>query len=176
MPVINGWDNVLISVYAVQEFHAGDLGVGAFYAALGIGLSLSFAAGRLLKGRLLAVALAGLLLEGLLLMAVSASGSFIQAFFLYILLSLSGGVGNACLDTLVMRETPAELQPVIFGMLSAVSGTLLGLSMFGAGWMLDYLEPRMLGFAGGAGFAGIALLLGGYAALRSSRLKSRTGC
>ncbi|WP_342564162.1 MFS transporter [Paenibacillus sp. FSL R7-0345] len=166
VPVINGWDNVLISVYAVQEFHAGDIGVGAFYAALGIGLSLSFFAGRLLKKRLLAVALTGLLLEGILLMAISNSGSFVQAFFLYILLSLAGGIGNACLDTLVMRGTPVRLQPVIFGMLSAVSGTLLGLSMLTAGWMLDYVEPRTLGFAGGAGFASIALLLGGYAALR----------
>ncbi|MNE65528.1 hypothetical protein D3C80_1610110 [compost metagenome] len=52
-------------------------------------------------------------------------------------------------------------------MLSAASGTLLGLSMLGAGWMLDYVEPRMLGFAGGAGFAVIALLLAGYAALRA---------
>lgn len=81
-------------------------------------------------------------------MAISNSGSFVQAFFLYILLSLAGGIGNACLDTLVMRGTPVRLQPVIFGMLSAVSGTLLGLSMLTAGWMLDYVEPRTLGFAG----------------------------
>ncbi|MEK5447614.1 MFS transporter [Paenibacillus sp. FSL R7-0331] len=173
VPVINGWDNVLISVYAVQEFHAGDAGIGAFYAALGTGLSLSFFAGKLLKKRLLTAALTGLMLEGVLLMAISASGSFIQAFFLYILLSLAGGVGNACLDTLVMRETPPRLQPLIFGMLSAVSGTLLGLSMLGAGWLLDYVEPRVLGCAGGAGFAAIALLLAGYAAVRGRLLRER---
>ncbi|MEK5024429.1 MFS transporter [Paenibacillus sp. FSL M7-1046] len=169
VPVINGWDNVLISVYAVQVFHAGDVGVGAFYAALGIGLSLSFFAGRLLKKRLLAVALAGLLAEGLLLMGISASSHFAAAFLLYILLSLSGGVGNACLDTLVMRETPSSMQPVIFGMLSAAGGSLIGVSMLSAGWLLDYVEPRQLGFAGGAGFAGIALLLGGYYLVRSKR-------
>ncbi|WP_042201507.1 MFS transporter [Paenibacillus camerounensis] len=173
VPVINGWDNVLISVYAVQEFHAGDAGIGAFYAALGIGLSLSFFAGRLLKKRLLTAALTGLMLEGMLLMAISASGSFIHAFFLYILLSLAGGVGNACLDTLVMRETPPRQQPLIFGMLSAVSGTLLGLSMLGAGWLLDYVEPRVLGCAGGAGFAAISLLLAGYAAVRGRLLRKR---
>ncbi|WP_379146513.1 MFS transporter [Paenibacillus sp. sgz500992] len=169
VPVINGWDNVLISVYAVQVFHAGDVGVGAFYAALGIGLSLSFFAGRLLKKRLLVVALAGLLAEGLLLMGISASSHFAAAFLLYILLSLSGGVGNACLDTLVMRETPSSMQPVIFGMLSAAGGSLIGVSMLSAGWLLDYVEPRQLGFAGGAGFAGIALLLGGYYLVRSKR-------
>lgn len=170
VPIINGWDNVLISVYAVQEFHAGDAGVGAFYAALGVGLSLSYFAGQLLKKRLLAVALASLLAEGLLLMAISTSSTFVAAFFLYILLSLSGGIGNVCLDTLVMRETPATLQPVIFGMLAAAGGSLIGVSMLGAGWMLDYIEPRSLGFAGGAGFAVIALMLGGYYLLRSKRI------
>lgn len=167
VPVINGWDNVLISVYAVQVFHAGDSGIGAFYAALGIGLSLSFFAARLFRARLLAVALGGLLLEGLLLMLISISGHFAAAFLLYILLSLSGGIGNACLDTLVMRETPLALQPAVFGLLAAVSGTIIGLSMLSAGWLLDYVEPRTLGFAGGAVFAGIALLLAGYYALRS---------
>ncbi|KAI7263037.1 hypothetical protein KC345_g9271 [Hortaea werneckii] len=175
VPVINGWDNVLISVYAVQVFHAGDGGVGAFYAALGIGLSFSFFAGRLFRVRLLAVALGGLLLEGLLLMLISISGHFATAFLLYILLSLSGGIGNACLDTLVMRETPPALQPAVFGLLAAVSGTLIGLSMLSAGWLLDYVEPRMLGFAGGAGFAGIALLLAGYYSLRSNWNKPHHG-
>ncbi|WP_036668471.1 MFS transporter [Paenibacillus sp. HW567] len=167
LPILNGWDNVLISVYAVQVFHAGDIGVGAFYAALGIGLSLSFFAGRLVKRRLLAAALAGLLCEGIILMSISASRHFAVAFVLYILLSLCGGIGNACLDTLVMRETPPEQQPVMFGILSAVSGSLLGVSMFSAGWLLDLVEPRTLGFAGGVGFAGVALLLGGYVLLRS---------
>lgn len=167
VPIINGWDNVLISVYAVQEFHAGDIGVGAFYAALGIGLSLSFFAERIVRTHLLAVALGGLLTEGLLLMAISASGDFPVAFCLYILLSLAGGMGNACLDTLVMRETPTALQPAMFGMLSAVGGLLLGVSMLSAGWLLDLVEPRMLGLLGGACCAGISLLLGAYTLIRS---------
>jgi len=119
VPLVNGLDNVLISVYAVQEFAAGDLGVGAFYAALGIGLSLSFLVGRLVKRRLLAGALGGLLLEGLILILISMTGDFALAFILYILLSLASGIGNACLDTLVMKETPLSLQPLMFGFLAA---------------------------------------------------------
>lgn len=173
VPILNGWDNVLISVYAVQEFHAGDAGVGAFYAALGIGLSLSFFAGRLLKTRLLAAALAGLLLEGILLMIISGSSSFMAAFCLYILLSVSGGISSACLDTLVMKETPQDVQPLIFGFLSAAGGLLLGVSMLSAGWLLEHMEPRTLGFAGGAGFAAISLLLGGYYVIRSRSMQKR---
>ncbi|UQZ34747.1 MFS transporter [Paenibacillus sp. PK3_47] len=171
VPVLNGWDNVLISVYAVQVFHAGDFGVGAFYAALGIGLSLSFFAGRLLKKRLLTAALAGLMTEGILLMVLSGSSSFAAACLLYVLLSVSGGISSACLDTLVMREAPPALQPLIFGFLSAAGGLLLGVSMLSAGWLLEYIDPRTLGFAGGAGFAGVSLLLGSYYLLRRSAVR-----
>ncbi|WP_151737947.1 MFS transporter ['Paenibacillus yunnanensis' Narsing Rao et al. 2020] len=175
VPLFNGWDNVLISVYAVEVFHAGDVGVGALYAALGIGLSLSALAERLLRRRLLAVALAGLLMEGILLMGISFSGGIVSAFILYILLALCGGIGAACLDTLVMRETPASLQPVLFGMLSAAGNSLMGLSMLAAGWLLDVLEPRELGLTGGACFAAIAVLLGSYAYIRGRGLKSGEG-
>ncbi|WP_081389694.1 MFS transporter [Paenibacillus odorifer] len=169
VPMLNGLDNVLISIYAVQEFQAGDMGVGAFYAALGIGLSLSFFAGRYVKRGLLIVAIGGLMIEGLLLMSISSSNHFMIAFMLYILLSFAGGTGNACLDTLVMRETPSTMQPIMFGLLSAVGNTLIGLSMLLAGWLLEWVEPRTLGFAGGAGFSGIAILLAGYAWIRSKK-------
>lgn len=169
VPMLNGLDNVLISVYAVQEFQAGDMGVGFFYAALGIGLSLSFFAGRYVTKGLLSVAIGGLMIEGLLLMSISISNHFAIAFILYILLSFAGGTGNACLDTLIMREAPSTMQPIVFGLLSAVGNTLLGLSMLLAGWLLEWVEPRALGFAGGAGFSGIAILLAGYALIHSKK-------
>ncbi|MEK4472224.1 MFS transporter [Paenibacillus sp. FSL R7-0048] len=172
VPLLNGLDNVLISVYAIQVFHAGDIGVGAFYAALGIGLSLSFFTSRYLKKGLLIVAIGGLLLEGVLLMGISVSNHFAAAFMLYILLSFAGGTGNACLDTLVMQETPSAMQPFVFGLLSAVGNTLLGLSMLFGGWLLEGVEPRMVGFAGGAGFAIVALLLAGYAGVRSKKKRT----
>ncbi len=169
VPLTNALENVLISVYAIQVFHAGDIGVGAFYAALGIGLSLSFFAGRYLKRGLLFVALTGLLMEGFLLMGISTASNFTVAFFLYIVLSLTGGIGNVCLDTLLMRETPPALQPVLFGIVSAVGNTLMGLSMLVTGWLLDAVEPRMLGFAGGAGVVAITLLLWGYTWVRRKK-------
>lgn len=96
-------------------------------------------------------------------MGISTSNFFIVAFVLYILLSFAGGTGNACLDTLVMQETPSAMQPIVFGFLSTVSNTLLGLSMLVAGWLLEWVEPRIVGFAGEAGFVVIALLLAAYA-------------
>ncbi|WP_025691835.1 MFS transporter, partial [Paenibacillus zanthoxyli] len=108
--IVSGLDNVLISVYAIWVFHAGDIGVGAFYASLGAGLTLSFWAGRLVKRNLLAAALGGLLLEGLLHIGISAAGSFAAVCGLYVLTSLVSGIGYASLDTLLMQETPARQQ------------------------------------------------------------------
>ncbi|NJJ38169.1 MFS transporter [Paenibacillus apii] len=169
VPLVNGLDNVLISVYAIRVFHAGDIGVGAFYAALGAGLTLSFWAGGWIKRNFLAAALGGLLLEGLLLMGISAAGGFWAACGLYVLLSLASGIGGASLDTLLMRETPAKWQPVLFGLLTAVTNTLLGLSMLLAGWLLGGTGPRTLGFAGGACFAAIAIALGAYVWIRGGK-------
>ncbi|BCG57248.1 MFS transporter [Paenibacillus sp. URB8-2] len=167
--LVNGLDNVLISVYAIRVFHAGDIGVGAFYASLGAGLTLSFWAGRWIKRNFLAAALVGLLLEGLLLMGISVVGGFAAACGLYVLLSLASGIGSASLDTLLMRETPAKWQPFLFGLLTAVSGTLLGLSMLLAGSLLTRVEPRSLGFAGGACFAVIAIVLSAYVWIKDKR-------
>lgn len=169
IPLFNGIDNVLISVYAVQEFGMGDIGIGALYAALGIGLVLSFGAGKLLPKRLLPAAIALLMLEGLFLMAVSGSFHFAGTFMLFVLISLTGGLGNACFDTLLMREVPANRQAAFFGMLAAYGNAAMGLSMMAAGALLDYVPARTLGFAGGAAYTGIALLLGAYAAFYSIR-------
>ncbi|MEH7109239.1 MFS transporter, partial [Bacillus sp. JJ1764] len=49
---LNGIDNVLISVYAVKEYHLGDVGVGLFYGALGNGLTVSFTVANRLRKHL----------------------------------------------------------------------------------------------------------------------------
>ena len=167
VPVINGIDNVLISVYAIEVFKLGDWGVGLFYAALGIGLVLSSWGSRYLQLWLLPGVVACLFIEGCLLMLLSEARLASAAVLMYILLAFMSGMGNTCLDTLLMRETPEKYRGVVYGLVTACSSTMLGLSMFGAGILLEVLEPRRLGFAGGLGFAMIALLLAAYAWIRA---------
>ncbi|WP_440116192.1 MFS transporter [Paenibacillus sp. QZ-Y1] len=167
VPVINGIDNVLISVYAIEVFALGDWGVGVFYAALGTGLVLSSWFSRYFQHRLLPGVIICLLVEGGLLMLLSAATLPLLASLIYLLLALMSGVGNTCLDTLLMRETPEKYRGLIFGLVTACSSSMLGLSMFGAGLLLEVVEPRKLGFAGGLGFAAIAALLTGYGWLRA---------
>ncbi|MFE6077341.1 MFS transporter [Paenibacillus sp. NPDC057886] len=167
VPVINGIDNVLISVYAIEVFALGDWGVGLFYAALGTGLVLSSWCSRYFQHFLLPGVVMCLLVEGGLLMLLSMATLPVIAVLIYILLALMSGVGNACLDTLLMRETPEKYRGLIYGLATACSSSMLGLSMFGAGLLLEVVEPRTLGFAGGLGFAAIAALLTAYGWLRA---------
>ncbi|WJH31413.1 hypothetical protein N6H13_13190 [Paenibacillus sp. CC-CFT742] len=171
VPVINGIDNVLISVYAIEVFKLGDWGVGLFYAALGIGLVLSSWGSRYLQQWLLPGVIACLLIEGCLLMQLSETRFASVAVLMYILLAFTSGMGNTCLDTLLMRETPEKYRGIVYGLVTACSSTMLGLSMFGAGILLEVMEPRRLGFAGGMGFAWIALLLATYAWIRRGAFK-----
>ncbi|MEC0128804.1 MFS transporter [Paenibacillus pabuli] len=167
VPVINGIDNVLISVYAIEVFALGDWGVGMFYAALGTGLVLSSWCSRYFQHWLLPGVIVCLLVEGGLLMLLSIAAQPWLASLIYVLLALMSGVGNTCLDTLLMRETPKKYRGLIFGLVTACSSCMLGLSMFGAGLLLEVVEPRTLGFAGGLGFAAIAVLLTSYGWLRA---------
>jgi MFS family permease len=105
--------------------------------------------------------------EGGLLMLLSVVTLPVIAVLIYILLALMSGVGNACLDTLLMRETPEKYRGLIYGLVTACSSTMVVLSMFGAGLLLEVMEPRKLGFAGGLGFAAIAVLLTTYGWLRA---------
>ncbi|MDP4098322.1 MFS transporter [Paenibacillus sp. P96] len=160
VPVFNGIDNVLISVYPVEEFGTGEEGVGLFYGALGLGLLLGPLLAQYVRERsLIGVGLLCLFLEGLLLILLSRMDHLWFAAVVYVVISLVGGVGNICVDTMIMRETPSRLQGRVFGLTTAWSGSMLGISMFGAGLALEVIEPRRLGWYGGAGFVVTAMLI-----------------
>ncbi|ANS73467.1 hypothetical protein AWM70_01775 [Paenibacillus yonginensis] len=173
VPLFNGLDNVLLSVYAIQVFHAGDLGVGLLYGAIGIGLVLSMFVSRFAGKHMIAGALIGLLAEGLLLMVISTVPALVYAFVLFSALSFASGFGSACLDTVLMREIPSEQRGTVFGLLSAVGSVLLGMSMMAAGWLLEFVEPRVLGRFGGAAYTGIAVLLALYFAAGTWYLRNK---
>lgn len=156
---LNGIDNVLISVYAVQEYKLGDVGVGLFYGALGIGLALSFVAANRLRKNILAVGLVCLVLEGIFHVLISQTHFVAAAFFLFLGAALMSGIGNACFDTVLMKEIPEEHQGKLFGLLESITNPLLGVSMLLSGFALEILPPRTLGLIGGIGYMFIAIFL-----------------
>lgn len=159
VPLMNGIDNILISVYAVEIYHLGEIGVGLFYGALGIGLMMSYSVANRIKNKFLTIGLICLIIEGVSLILLSQSRFAILAFLFFCCTAFVSGIGNACFDTVLMKETPDEHQGMMFGLLATISNTLLGLSMFLAGSVLEYIDPRLLGLIGGSSFIIISILL-----------------
>ncbi|WP_242223775.1 MFS transporter [Bacillus cereus group sp. BfR-BA-01380] len=156
---INGIDNVLISVYAINEFHLGDVGVGLFYGALGIGLILSFSVANQLRKNFLVTGLVCLLLEGIFQLLLSQTHLVIFAFLMFCGIAFMSGIGNACFDTILMKEVPEQHQGTMFGLLATIINTVLGISMFISGLALQFLTPRFLGLIGGIAYILIAISL-----------------
>jgi len=156
---INGLDNVLISIYAIRVYHLGDVGVGLFYGALGIGLMLSFSVANQLRSNLLISGLICLLLEGLFHVILSRTHLVIFAFLMFCGAAFMSGICNTCFDTILMKEIDEQHQGTMFGLLATISNTILGISMFIAGSALKYLDPRTLGLIGGIAYMIIAIFI-----------------
>jgi len=166
---MNGIDNVLISVYAVKEYHLGDAGVGLFYGALGIGLMLSFLVANKLRKNYLLAGLICLMLEGTFLLLLSRTHFIVIAFLMFSGAAFMSGIGNACFDTILMKEIPEEHQGTMFGILATIGNTLLGISMFLSGFALQYLDPRLLGLLGGIAYILVAIFLMGVISTKAYR-------
>jgi MFS family permease len=149
LPLTNGIENVLISVYAVETFKAADLGVGILYSVLGTGFLLSPMLTKWVKGHYLLFGFICMMAEGFVLLLASQSHSFTLVVILFGILTIFAGVGNALIDTVVMESIPLKFQGLYFGFSATVANSLLGLSMFVTGLSLEYLEPRTMGVING---------------------------
>ncbi|WP_088051307.1 MFS transporter [Virgibacillus dakarensis] len=146
MPIANGIDNVLISVYALDIFHMGDLGVGFIYASLGLGFIISSFLSNLLKRKLVALIIVFIALEGCGHLLLSIAPVFSLALIIVVFITFAGGISNICLSTLIMKIVPKPRQGSFFGITQMMTNTMLGISMGVAGYLLEIFEPRMLSF------------------------------
>lgn len=161
IPLINGIENVLLSVYAVETFGKADLGVGIFYSVLGLGLIASPLFTRMIKGRFLLFSFLCIVGEGLFLMIISQTSLFFLAAVLFGMTAIFSGIGNTLLDTVAMETIPAKWHGMYFGLTSMVSNTFIGISMFFTGVALEWYDPRLVGLFGGSMYivAGSVFLL-----------------
>jgi MFS family permease len=149
VPLTNGIENVLLSVYAVEVFDAADFGVGILYSVLGTGFILSPILSKLIKGYYLLFGFGCMMTEGVILFIISQSNSFSIVVLLFGILTIFAGVGNTLFDTLVMESIPQKYQGLYFGISATIANSLLGLSMFITGVMLELFEPRTMGVLNG---------------------------
>ncbi|PKG24611.1 MFS transporter [Niallia nealsonii] len=158
IPLANGMENVLISVYAVQTFQAADLGVGILYSVLGIGFLISPLLTKRITKHYLISAFLCIFIEGILLITVSRSPSFIVVVLLFGVLTIFGGISNALLDTVVMQSVPENQQGMYFGLSETISNTILGISMFFTGILLESFPPRTIGAINGGLYVLFAIM------------------
>ncbi|WP_175478071.1 MULTISPECIES: MFS transporter [unclassified Bacillus (in: firmicutes)] len=151
---INGIENVLLSVYAVETFKAGDLGVGILYSVLGTGFVISPLITKYINRHFLAIAFVCIALEGVFLSIISQTGSFAIVVVLFGTLTIFGGVGNTLLDTVAMETIPSKLHGAYFSFSATIANTCIGLSMFMTGVLLEFFTPRQMGLAGGLLYIG----------------------
>lgn len=149
-PIGGGIFNVLISVYAYQVFDAGKMGIGLLYGAIGLGFIAGGLIAELFHKRPYEVAALSLAVEGFSFLLTSFSPSITLTALFYALSTVAGGMGNACLRTLIMQHVHQRNQGRFFAMEGTLSNVLLGLSMLVGGWLLTFAEPRIVGFAAGA--------------------------
>jgi len=149
IPLINGIENVLLSVYAVDTFGKADLGVGLFYSALGFGLIISPLFSKLIKGRFLLFSFLCLIGEGLFLTIISQTALFGLAAVLFCMTAIFSGIGNTLLDTVAMDTIPAKWHGLYFGLSATISNTIIGFSMLFTGVALEWFSPRLVGLFGG---------------------------
>lgn len=161
IPLINGIENVLLSVYAVETFEKADLGVGIFYSVLGLGLIISPILTKMVKKRFLLFSFACIIGEGLFLTTISQTKAFWVAAVLFGMTAVFSGVGNTLLDTVAMETIPSKWHGMYFAITSMLSNTFIGVSMFFTGIALEWFNPRLVGMFGGIMYiaAGIFFLL-----------------
>src|SRR5690625_5262548 len=146
MPIANGIDNVLISVYALDVFDMGDIGVGLMYGMMGGGFVLSSFLSNMLQRKLILLMVIFIALEGLGHIFLSTASTFSYALFIVLSITFVGGLSNICLSTIIMTTVPKAMHGTFFGVTAMISNTSLGISMGLAGLLLEVFEPRTLSF------------------------------
>ncbi len=157
MPLANGIDNILVSIYGLEVFEMGELGVGFMYGALGLGLIISSFFSHMIKRSLITLVIIFIALEGTGHILLSIAPNFYFALFIVVFITFAGGLGNICLDTIMMKYIPRAKQGTFFGLMQMLSNLSLAISMGSAGFLLEIFTARQLSFI--IGFAYIVFTI-----------------
>jgi MFS family permease len=171
-----GAAQVLFGVFAVNIFHAGDQGIGLFYAAAGLGVVLGASiANRFFRGLPLSVAKwvmgVSFVVHGLFYSLFSLMPSFGLAALMMLLSRLTAGITMVLGSTFLMQRVPDKVR----GRTLSANDTLTMFTMISsiglAGMASNYLDARAIGFIAGVlpAVAGLLWLLASFTGYLESR-------
>jgi len=167
-PLGGGAVNVLISVYAVQVFRAGDFGVGLFYGSIGVGLLLGGLVTHHVARWERSAPILAFALEGMGHMLVSQAPSLWIAAGALTVTTAGAGVGNASMSALIMRRVPNPMLGRFFALEGTLSAVTFSLSLLLSGLLVTVVSPRTLGLCAGALIVAAAAVSG--ALLRGAKV------
>lgn len=156
-PIGDGIFNVLISIYAVKVFQMGEVGIGLLYGALGVGLVLGSTLTSKVSTWMKMAAVMAVIFEGIFNMVISQTPYFWMIILFFIISAMCSAIGNACNETILMNAVPSHVRGRFFGLTTSIQNTLLGCTMLATGFLLNVIDPRVLGLLGGGIFVFVGM-------------------
>ncbi len=138
---------VLISVFAVTEFHRGDIGIGLLMAARGVGALIGPFVGRSLLGpgdrRLFAIIGAALATFGAGYVLLGLAPTLLLALPTLVLAHMGGGAQWTLSSYGLQRIVPDRIRGRIFAFDGAMVTLTLTISGLVTAWLADQVGPRI---------------------------------
>ncbi|KEK24702.1 MFS transporter [Bacillus gaemokensis] len=147
--IIGGAYQLLLTIYAESIFHVGNNGIGILYAVQGAGLMIgslfvnhyiSSNENRMKKAFGLAY-----LWQGIFFLCFVLSDQLIIGIITLLGMRIAGGIIIPLDTTLLQTYTKESMVGKVFSFHYSIYGSLMQLSMFITGWLLETVSPQTIG-------------------------------
>lgn len=151
--LVGGAYQVLIVIYGAKVFHAGDFGIGLLYSGEGLGMLI----GSLLVAKyfstnteqMIKVFGWSYLVQGTFFLFFILSGHLLLGVIFVFMMYIAGGIITPLDSTLIQTFTPQNLLGRVFTFHTATYSSLMQLSIFTTGLLLEWQSPQVIGIVFG---------------------------
>ncbi|EJP85271.1 MFS transporter [Bacillus cereus] len=147
--IVAGAYQVLIVIYATQVFNAGDVGIGVLYSTQGLGILVgSFLVAKYFStniDRMKKVFGWAYFIQSIFFVFFIVTNQLWLGVILLFIMRAAGGIITPLDSTLIQRYTPSEMLGRVFTFHTATYSSLMQLSVFFTGILLNWLSPQSVG-------------------------------
>ncbi|MFJ8527012.1 MFS transporter [Bacillus sp. NPDC094106] len=147
--IIGGAYQLLLTIYAESIFHAGNTGIGVLYTVQGAGLMIGSLLVNLYIGsneKVMKKAFGwAYLWQGIFFLGFVLSDQLIIGTLTLLCMRLAGGMIVPLDTTLLQTYTKEEMIGKVFAFHYSIYGSLIQISMFITGLLLERISPQVIG-------------------------------
>ncbi|PEW47066.1 MFS transporter [Bacillus cereus] len=144
--IIGGAYQLLLTIYAEKIFHTN---IGILYTVQGAGLMMGSLLVNLYisknKEKMKKVFGWAYFLQGIFFLAFILSNQLISGIITLLCMRIAGGIIVPLDTTLLQTYTKETMMGKVFSFHYSIYGSLIQLSMFFTGWLLEILSPQIIG-------------------------------